>query len=168
MQSHGRHSIAIHPIKGDAVNDEITTTIPARELRAGMFVSTPHYNRGALTEIASVEPMGDALIRITFVDYERTNTTYCVGIDHGIDVQAVSLEMWTVNPDGTPGDTYAMRFPVGKRRHDMLRTLASYALATHDVGRYYTRVPRRYIRVNSTQGVAWDTRNVSRVAYFNN
>lgn len=137
----------------------ITTTIPARNLKVGMVVALPHYNHGVLTEIAEIVPMGDTLVRLVFVDSEETGTTYCLPLTQGVSVEAVELEMWFTYPNGEPGDAYTMRFPIGaRRRHDMLRRLAGLVLD----------VPQRYIRINSTQGVAWDTRNPSRVAYFNN
>lgn len=153
-------------------NDTTTTTIPARNLRAGMIANQGLYGKGEPTVIREVEPwtgeLGGDYVTITFDDVEHTNTTYTVPAHHGFDVRAVVVEMWTVNDDGTPGDTYTLRYPLGMRRHDMLRNLATYALATHDVGSHYTRVPRKHIRVNSTQGIAWDTRNPSNVAYFAN
>lgn len=78
----------------------------------------------------------------------------------------VRIEMWTVNLDGTMGDTYVTSYPATWRRYDMLRNLASYVLATHDVGNHYLRPPRSAIRVNSAQGVAWVKDNPARVAYF--
>lgn len=148
--------------------EQVTTTIPAHALRPGMVASLPHYNHGEPTEIATAEPFGPHLTRITFVDYEHTNTAYTMDRNRGVDVMAYALEMWQGNPDGTPGDTFVMRFPTTTRRHDALRTLATYVLATHDYGTHYTRIPRKHIRVNSVQGIAWDTRNVSNVAYFDN
>jgi hypothetical protein len=81
---------------------------------------------------------------------------------------AVTLEMWTVNQDGTPGDAYVMAFPAHMRRHDMLRKMASYALSTPDHTGTYIRPSRNTIRINQSQGVAWLTDDVSRVAYFQN
>jgi hypothetical protein len=145
-----------------------TQTIAAHNLRPGMVASLPHYNHGEPTEIATAEAYGEHLTRLTFVDYDHTNTAYTMDRDQGVTIEAVRLEMWTVNSDGTPGDTYTMAFPTHMRRHDMLRILASYTLATHDFGRYYIRPSRNTIRINQSQGVAWLTDDVSRVAYFQN
>jgi hypothetical protein len=136
-----------------------TATIPAHALKAGMVASLPHYNHGEPTEIATVEAFGPHLTRLTFVDYAETNTAYTMDRNQGVTVQAVTIEMWFTSIGGEPGDAYTMRFPVGgKRRHDMLRRLAGLILD----------VPQRFIRINSTQGVAWNTLNPAHVAYFNN
>lgn len=65
------------------------------------------------------------------------------------------------------GETFARRYPATRRRHDMLRNLATFALAqyNHTTGTW-VRLPRNLVRVNSVQGVAWDVRDVANVAYF--
>jgi hypothetical protein len=88
--------------------------------------------------------------------------------------ETFTLEMWTVNLDGTPGDTVTRRYPSvtrngrNTRRHDALRDLASFALAVPDRTGTFIRPRRSDIRVNSAQGVAWLASNPARVAYFQN
>jgi hypothetical protein len=78
-----------------------------------------------------------------------------------------TVEMWTTDLyDGSISEIYSRSYPVTTRKYDAIRNLATYALATPEVGPYHVRVPRKHIRVNSTQGVAWDTRNVASAAYF--
>lgn len=75
----------------------------------------------------------------------------------------VLVEM--TNPD--TGETFARRYPTTTRRYDMLRNLATFALARYDHGSgTWLRIPRKFVRVNSAQGTAWDVRNVASVAYF--
>jgi hypothetical protein len=89
------------------------------------------------------------------------------------DDEKFKLEMWTVNWDGTPGETITRWYPsttrngTNRRRHDALRHLASFALATNrDRTGTLIRPRRSDIRVNAMQGVAWLDSNPARVAYF--
>jgi hypothetical protein len=89
------------------------------------------------------------------------------GEDAGTDEPTFTVEMWTTDPyDGSISEIHARSYPTSTRKHDAIRNLATYALATPEAGPYHVRVPRKYIRVNSAQGVAWDTRNVASAAYF--
>ena len=94
--------------------------------------------------------------------------------------ETFTLEMWTPATPGPGMETFTMKFPSvtrnGKdtRRHDALRTLATYVLATADAPTYQDGTygiamvrPRvRDIRVNSMQGIAWVNGHPERVAYF--
>jgi hypothetical protein len=89
------------------------------------------------------------------------------GEDAGTEEPTFTVEMWTTDLyDGSISEIYSRSYPVTTRKHDAIRNLATFALATPEVGPYHVRVPRRFIRVNSAQGVAWDTRNVASAAYF--
>jgi hypothetical protein len=107
-------------------------------------------------------------------DFMSTHT--CVKPMYTYGDEKFKLEMWTVNWDGTPGDTVTRwyssttRNGTNKRRHDALRDLASFALATNRNYKDGTLIrPRRSdIRINSVQGVAWLHSNPARVAYFDN
>ena len=89
------------------------------------------------------------------------------GEDAGTEEPTFTVEMWTTDLyDGTTREIFARSYPVTTRKYDAIRNLATYALATPEVGPYHVRVPRKHIRVNSAQGVAWDTRNVASAAYF--
>jgi hypothetical protein len=84
------------------------------------------------------------------------------------------LEMWTVNWDGTHETvtrsySSTTRNGTNTRRHDALRNLASFALATNrDLDGTLIRPRRSDIRINAAQGVAWLHGNPARVAYFDN
>jgi hypothetical protein len=89
------------------------------------------------------------------------------GEDAGTEEPTFTVEMWTTDLyDGSTREIYARSYPTTTRKHDAIRNLATYALATPEVGPYHVRVPRKHIRVNSAHGVAWDTRNDATTAYF--
>ena len=89
------------------------------------------------------------------------------GAESRTEEPTFTVEMWTTDLyDGSIREIHTRSYPTTTRKHDAIRNLATYALATPEAGPYHVRVPRKYIRVNSAQGVAWDTRNVASAAYF--
>ena len=80
---------------------------------------------------------------------------------------ARSVEMFVAPLDGSPGDTFTQEVAAHERTHDVVRRVASFALATYDWDRrVWVRPSRRSIRTNSVQGVAWLDSNPAHVAYY--